>query len=454
MIRSHLTAFLEDLNASYWFIPAVMASLGFVLALLAILIDEQVDARVPHSLSLFFVSSPEAARVLLSTIASSMITVAGTVFSLTLVVLSLTSQQHGPLTLGNFMRNRGNQFVLGTFTATFVYCIVVLQTVENTDDGIFVPYIASLIAVILAMLSVAVLIYFIHHVSESIQAFRIVQRITHDLLHAIDALFPSDIGQGNTPKPELVASLQENTSPIPAPRSGYVQVVDEDKLLAIAKEHDLVLLLRDHPGRFLIKDSVLVDAWPRERVTKDVVKAVHEAYNLGGRRTQSQDMMLMVDQLGSMAVRALSPGVNDPYTAVMCIDRLAEAVAHLGKAEEPSRYRYDDNHHLRVVAHVITFEEMLRSCFDEIRVYGCADPKVAAHLMAAIGDILERVPVPDHRALLWAYAQLLWKQCGEHITEPWDRQGIEQAYRSVFNQMQPWAPPIPDDAAGRAGKQE
>ncbi|MDX2140547.1 MAG: DUF2254 family protein [Chloroflexota bacterium] len=193
-MRSRLHVFWDDLRASYWFIPALMAVFALLTSVVTIRLDEGVGRELRWVTGLVYVDSAEGARAVLSTVASSMITVAGVVFALTMVVLSLSSQQYGPLVLTHFMRDRGNQIVLGVFTATFLYCLLILRTIRGGETDVFVPHISVLVGLVLAVASLAVLIYFIHHIARTIQAPNIIARISDELNDKIDHQFPTKVG--------------------------------------------------------------------------------------------------------------------------------------------------------------------------------------------------------------------------------------------------------------------
>lgn len=192
---SRLRALWEYLRGTYWAVPSAMAVAAAGLSFGAIQLDEFTTTTVLDRLSWVYTGGPEGARAVLSTIASSMITVAGVTFSITIVALTLASQQFGPRLLRNFLRDPGNQIVLGTFVSTFIYCLLVLRTVRGSDEEEFVPHLAVTLGVGLAMLSLGVLIYFIHHVATSIQAARIIANVAEDLEGAINQLFPDSVGE-------------------------------------------------------------------------------------------------------------------------------------------------------------------------------------------------------------------------------------------------------------------
>jgi uncharacterized membrane protein len=318
-----------------------------------------------------FSGGGEGASAVLGAIAGSMITIAGVVFSLTLLALSLASQQFGPRLLRNFMRDRANQVVLGTFIATFLYCLLVLRTIRRADDAAFVPHLSVTLGVLFAIASLGVLIYFVHHVAVSIQADELVSVVGTELLQSIDRLFPEHIGGEihgcRDGDPDLPATFAREACPVVAREDGYLQLVDSDDLMTVAKEHDLVLQLHYRPGHYIVAGSPLLRAWPAQQLDEGIRNRINGAFILGGERTSTQDIEYVIGQLVEIAVRALSPGVNDPFTAITCVDRLGSALHRLAQREMPSPQRYDDEHKLRVVAPATSFAALLDAAFNQIR---------------------------------------------------------------------------------------
>ena len=241
-----------------------MACLAVALALSAVELDRAVADDWLQRLGWSYSGGAEGASLLLGTVAGSMIAIAGTVFSMTLVALSLASSQLGPRLLRNFMRDTANQVVLGTFVATFVYCLLVLRTIRRADEVAFVPHLSVSIGVLLALVSIAVLIYFIHHVSVSIQADEVVARVGKELEGGIDRLFPSQLGEPRSEaatasgEAALPAAFAGEARPVGAAEDGYLQRVDADALMALASEEDLVLRLERRPGHYLVKGRAIV----------------------------------------------------------------------------------------------------------------------------------------------------------------------------------------------------
>ncbi len=264
-IQRRLLNLRDRLLANYWFIPVVMALLAVVLSIATLNLDLRFGSQFVKVTPWLYQNTPEGTREVLATVASSMITVTGLVFSLTMVVLAQAAQQYGSLVLGNFMRDRGNQVVLGTFTASFIYSLLVLRTINSTDSNSFVPRISAMTGVALAIVSLAVLIYFIHHISELIQATTIITRIGKALLGSIDDLYPEQLGRGEALADERV-SLPEHfdsqAEAIHASKSGYLQMVEEQRLLDAARDHNVILDLHPRPGDFIVAGSVLGQGLP------------------------------------------------------------------------------------------------------------------------------------------------------------------------------------------------
>jgi uncharacterized membrane protein len=330
-----LRASWDYLRGTYWAVPSAMAAAAVVLSVGIIQLDKAVTADLLDRLSWVYTGGPEGARAVLSTIAGSMITVAGVTFSMTIVALTLASQQFGPRLLRNFLRDLGNQIVLGTFVSTFLYCLLVLRTIRGADDSEFVPHLAVTLGVLLAMLSLGVLIFFIHHVATSIQASRIIAKVASDLEAAANHLFPERMGQadanaGDEASPTASVSTGPGESrTVRSTMAGYVQAIDGERLMAVAREQDVTLRLRIRPGDFVRTDTVLMTVcaasfdgdWTDEPLQSVVI--------IGVERTGTQDIELFINQLVELAVRALSPGINDPATARSCIDRLEQALCDL-----------------------------------------------------------------------------------------------------------------------------
>ena len=333
------------LRGSFWFIPALMVCLSILIAYITGRLNMLVFQDDTFTSWWIYSGEPEGARAVLSTIAESMITVAGVVFSITIVVLSLASSQYGPRLIRNFMNDRGNQIVLGIFLSTFMYCLVTLRQIQKMKESILVPHISVTVGVLMAMAGLGVLIYFIHHISASIQANNLLAAVGRDLENSISRLFPEKLGRTadmNMENQQIVnnvpADFEENAVAVHSDRSGYLQMISLEGLMNTAKSNDLLVHLHYRPGRFIIEGAVVVKVWPEKNVSEGLSGEINESLILGTERTQTQDVEYAFDLLSETALRALSPSINDPYTALSCIDWIGSGLSKLCERQMPSRY--------------------------------------------------------------------------------------------------------------------
>ncbi|MBD2465499.1 DUF2254 domain-containing protein [Oscillatoria sp. FACHB-1407] len=429
-----LSKLWDSLRSSYWFLPGLMAVAGMALAFGMLALD-QAEAIKTGELSWIYTGGPEGARGLLSAVASSMVTVAATAFSITIVALQLAASNFGPRLLRNFMQDTGNQIVLGTFIATFLYCLLVLRTIHGEDYNLFVPQLSVTVGIGLAIASIGVLIYFIHHASTIIQASHVIAGVADELDDAIDRLFPEEIGQAESEKHPAIATIPEDFDVqacfIRSTHTGYLQAIDNQLLLKLACKYNLLLRLTTKPGDFIAKGNCLVLAYPEKQVTPKTIKEINQAFLLGKERTEQQDIEFPINQLVEIALRALSPGINDPFTAIRCIDRLSAGLSHLAERQFPSAYRYDDNHKLRVIAEPIAFEQLVDTAFNQTRHYGKSDVAVTLRLLKAIAQIASHTHRPRHRLALEQQAEMILQGSREGLPQQRDQQMVEDSYRQV-----------------------
>ncbi|MBA3576457.1 MAG: DUF2254 domain-containing protein [Sphingomonas sp.] len=389
----------RNFQASYWFVPSIMVVLAILLGAGAIWLDSGPTAGLFDGLGWYQQSKPDGAREVLSTIAGSMITVAGVVFSITIVAISFAANQYGPRILTNFMGDRGNQITLGTFIATFVYSVVVLRTIYSGDEE-FVPQLAVMIALLLALCSIIVLIYFIHHVPESIHINTITSSVGKLLIRSIDKRFPARFGD----PPEHSAAQEEDlrklaqaafardseVKTVESSANGYVQLIDESHLLSCAREHGLIVSIKLAPGEFAYCGRAVALVASKNGLDEKAEKAIRDSWAVGSSRTPGQDLLFLIDELVEVAARALSTGVNDPYTAMTCLDWLTAAAAELARRQPASPYRVDDDGNLRVVAPTGSFALYLQRGFGRLQPYFAADANAAAHFLSQLASLSEQ----------------------------------------------------------------
>lgn len=439
-MRVRIQSLWEEIRSSYWFVPALMAALSIALSFATIGVDSRISREVVQTIGLVWSGGAEGARGLLSTVAGSMITVAGVIFSITIAAFAQASSQFGPRLLRSFMRDTGNQIVLGTFIATFAYCLLVLRTIRSASNGEeIVPYLSVTLAVLFALASLGVLIYFIHHASRSIQAPVVIAAVAEDLFEAIERLFPAGIGQvppsDGPPSPEedVPEGLDEEGARIVAAGSGYMLALDNRQLLALASHHDLVVRLMFRPGQFVARGDLVMSVWPPDGVSHGIVDQLEQTFLLGPQRTPTQDVEFTIDQLVEVAVRSLSPSINDPFTAMTCIDWLGAALSRLAEKDLPSPYRYDDDGRLRVIVdRPLTYAGLADAALNQIRQY--AGDSIAVHMrvLETIAVVIPHAHTAADRRALVRHASLVRRSCQLSRPAPDDWEEVEARYRDVI----------------------
>jgi uncharacterized membrane protein len=291
------------------------------------------------------------------------------------------------------MRDRITQIVLGVFVATFLYCLLVLRTIRGQDHEPFVPQISVTVGVVLSLISLSLLIYFIHHVSISIHIGEIISRVQDELLAAIDEVFPETLGQGIVEAPhnkEQTINLPDFVNdgvPVLAEASGYLEAVDDDKLLELTKSNGFVVRLDIQPGDFVLPKQTVMMVGPKNQVDDEAIAALRGSLLLGSQRTPVQDVMFALERQADIAIRALSPGINDPLTAIDCLERLTEALDRLAARRLPSAHRFDDKGNLRVVAAAVSFTDLLAASIGLVREY----TRDSAIVTIKVIDVLARL---------------------------------------------------------------
>jgi uncharacterized membrane protein len=399
--------------------------LAAVLVEVSALVDREALARFPR---LFGAGAP-GARSMLATIAGSIITVAGVTFSITVVAVAQASTQYTPRILRNFMRDRPNQIVLGVLAGVFVYCLVVLRTIRGSDELEFIPAIAVLVAVALAVVAIGFFVFFIHHIAETLESGSILARIGRETVEAVEHLFPEALGEeiANTAStPALTALQQLAWQPIPAATTGYVQGVDEDGLLAYAEKRGAVVRMERGIGEFVVAGTPLVSLAGRS-ANGDQAMEVNALFTVSSYRTVDQDAAYGIRQIVDIALKGLSPGVNDTTTAVSCVDHIGAVLTRLAPRRVAEPYRLAAGQ-LRVVAKGPSFESLLKASLDEIRQNAAGNVSVLARLLTMQEPLARLVTSEQRLALIRGHAELIRKTAARSIPLEEDRAEVDEAY--------------------------
>lgn len=404
---ARLRALWGSINASYWFYPALFALGAVLLSSLSIWFDRNGAAETLSSVDWLTPSRPQGARALLSLIAASMIGVAATVFSITIAAVAYASGTYGPRLLTNFMEDRGNQLSLASFIATFVHAMLVLRVVRGEDEQAisssgaaatsvpgFVPQLSILVAFALTMASVVVLVYLLHHIPSSIRINKVIEQIGCRLIDDIKRRFP-DPGH-NERVPEPISG-----TPVMAVDPGYISLIDFGSLDEIAKDHGAVVSLPLRTGDF-VHAAVALAHWRGPFLDENLERKLRACFAISSSRSPNQDIDYMIDELVEIALRALSPGVNDPFTAITALDWLGAATAELaGRSLDrgPEHAGYDP---ARVKPVADGFEHYLKRGFETAIRSVAANDVAATKFFEIIEGVLPAASSVERRAMVLA----------------------------------------------------
>ncbi|MCG7844333.1 MAG: DUF2254 domain-containing protein [Methanomassiliicoccales archaeon] len=431
-----LRSIWNQLKSSFWFLPTLTILMTIGGAALTIYLDTIFDFKPTGVIQYILPSSVNSARSVLSTISGAMIGVAGTVFSITLVALTLASSQFGSRLLRNFMHDRTNQIVLGAYVSTFVYCLFVLNAVNDNDGIEFIPGISILIAISAAVINIFLLIVFIHHISMSIQADNVISDVSSSLSKNLESLFPEiigeDTGQNKEADPDLFKIAFGQRNFVTSSKNGYLEYVDYDNIFNIAKEHDSLIKLMFRPGDHLVSGSITMEIISEDDIPNEVIKKLQDLLIIGKVRTPYQDAEFSINQMVEIAARALSPGINDPYTAIACIDNLTSTLCQLTQVKFPSSYRYDEDGVLRVIADVLTFEGMLGTAFNQIRQFSGGSPAVVIRLMEAMVTINHFVRTDEQRKCVKKHVGMILRLAESSFKEKNDISDLKERSKLIL----------------------
>lgn len=406
MILFHLR---ENLRGSLWFIPTLFIVGAIVLALVLVHIDRSGFQPV-----LLFGGGAEGAQTFLATVSSSMITFTGLVFTITIVVLQLASQQFSPRVLRTFLRDRHSQFALGVFTATFTYSLTVLREVRSSEapGGEFVPNLAVTMAFIFVLGSLFFFIDYIHHISQSIRVGNITHAIGDETREAIGHIYDGEHVE------EPISLPSDRPLRVMTARSrGILQGLDRSRMVEIASSWDAVLEVIPAMGDYVPEGSPLIRVYGQTSADLD---ELHDLVSLGRERTMRQDPAFGFRQLADMAEKGLSPSLNDPTTAVQCLDEMHDLLRGLANRPFPSGQRMDSKGDLRLVYPVKSWDGYVHLAFDEVRHYGKDSLQIHRRVRSILEDLLEVAP-PERRGPLRTQLRLLEISADRSIPDTADR---------------------------------
>ncbi|HEX2255823.1 MAG TPA: DUF2254 domain-containing protein [Afifellaceae bacterium] len=412
-----LTNFLNRVRASLWLLPAAMSAMAVILAWFLLFSDLELTDFNEAERWWLFSGDAITARNLLSSLLSGMITMTSLVVSITMVVLSLAAGQLGPRLIGNFMRDWQIQAVFGLFMATIVYTLFVLRSVNDQLGADYVPHIAVSVASALAMLCLFALLFFVHKLARSIIADTVVKEVAGELESAI-AGSSNDAGQDGQEHPAVIRYSHRTWVSLGA--SGYVQVIDYQRLVTLAAQEDMLIGCDVRAGQFLLRGGNHVELFSHEPPSDGRATEIRRAFVIGLDRTPTQDIEFSIRQLVEIAVRAMSTGVNDPFTAVAVVNRLGSALESASRRPpQPACYR-DAEGSIRVVANNHDFGGLVDASFNQIRQAAAGDPAVLIQMSRIIGQLALVVDGAARREALLAHLDKLERTARGNFGDPAD----------------------------------
>ena len=430
----------EALRTNLWLVPVLATVAVVVLFGLTYTVDRSAYDGLITLPNWVLNGTADVARVLLATVAAAIITVVGIVFSITIVALTLASTQFGPRMLRNFVRDPGTQLSLGTFVASFCYAMIALVSVGGGPHGDFVPHLSITVTLLLTLLDVAVLIYFLNHIATMIQLPVVIANIATTLVSEVTAMENSDafgVGAARGPsQAELLSRLAKEGAPIRTPRSGYLQVIRHDVLVKIATKANAVVQLPHRPGHFMVAGQVIARVWPPE-AAESVAERLALGHVAGAYRTLPQDVSFGFDQLVEIALRALSPAVNDTFTGMTCVDWIADCLCRIAPIWHPHRIRRDAEGDIRVIAFQASFDRLVERTFDTIRQAAIGMPAIMIRQLDAIAKVIEQVPDRRRRTALIRQAEAIQRSNLATVADPSDRDDVTQRYEAVLRLITP-----------------
>ncbi len=434
-MTSYIRFLWAKLNSNYWFYPALFAISAAILAFSMIWLDRNGFADFLSNVDWVIPARPAGASDMLTVIAGSMIGVASTVFSITIAAVAYASGNYGPRLLTNFMQDKGNQFSLATFIGTFVYALIVLRSVRLEDEAPakaadaaatalpgFVPQLSLLVGMGLMALSVAVLVFFLNHIPASIRINTVLEGIGRRLIEDIGEIYP-DANNGHT------TESPPTGKPVLAVETGYVQIIDFKGMVGRANKLDTQISIAVRTGDFVHPGMTLAELCVDE-IDEDLAKDVRSEFTFGATRTPEQDPQFLIDELVEIALRALSPGINDPFTAITAMHWLGSATAYLGTRD---LRKFVPDSELSGAPRIFPlpddFEHYLSRGFGNVRAAAATSPTASLVMLDTLRNAAAPIDDETRTALLKREGRRLMEQVREHLSGP-DLQEVEARYVS------------------------
>lgn len=422
----------DSFKSNFWFLPTCMSVSAIAACVLLLFIDGRTGSLLPA----MGAGSLNTMRSTLAVLIGALVTALSIAFSSTVVVLTLAASQLGPRLLRIYVRDRSNQVLIGIFSSAVFYNLTALYVIGRIDEAGTVPNLTILGSFLMTCAALFVLIYFIHHVARSIQAPNVILSIAGELRTLVETFYADEDASGRKDTggrrhQEVASLLPEKQGAVTSRRSGYIQALDVKTLVEIASKSSCVIRVIARPGDFVMEGEPLANIHGRERPGEGLESVAAAAFYIGNNRTATQDLEFVLLELVEIAVRALSPGINDPFTASTCVDRLTEALCSIADSGGPRPCRYDEKGKLRVVLNETDFDGYMDAAFNQIRQYAQNDASVLIHLLESFEKIMKRTERRSDKKTLWRHSCMVYR-AGQRLKEPQDRSDIQKRFKSVL----------------------
>jgi len=330
--------------------------------------------------------------------------------------------------------------VLGSYIATYLYCLIVLIAIKATEDYTFIPSISILLAIFSAIINIILLIIFIHQIATSIQADKVVAEISNFISNQVETLFPERMGDEKEEKENVDYKKAQSSYPnqicIQSPKNGYLQYIDGESLMKAVSNYDAMFELNYRPGAFMVKGMDIGLVFSNRILKEKEIDNILSNFVIGETKTAQQDLEFSIHQMVEIAARALSPEVNNPFTAIACFDNLTATLSYLVQAKFPSKYRYDKDEKLRIIGDTLDFVGVLDASFNQIRQFSAGSPAVIIRMMESLNVIKGFTIENDHKKAVIRHAEMVFRLGKDTISEKNDLEDLRTRAKKILNSDQ------------------
>ncbi|MGM0547736.1 MAG: DUF2254 domain-containing protein [Bacillota bacterium] len=424
--------FLHNIENKIYFIPSLYALIATLVSILVIYLEYQYSSLLINVLPSFFFTSYDLSKTILSTIAGSLFAMITVSFSTIMVVLTMYSSQFSPRTMQDFLKNKVTLKVLGIFIAGFIYSILTLLFIDDRllksgESTIF----SAMIGVIIAILCLGYFVYFIHHAANSVQVNLLVESLKEDVIEIVDKLEKRNNSNDqirNQPPDDLKASLDRDFYELHPKKSGYIQIIYDLKLTQLADQYDIIIRAEKMIGDYITENTVVFKFWQLdEKMDKfkdeklvEIKNNIRDHLVISNERSKNDDIEFGLLKLTEVALRAISPGINDPNTAIFCINQLGWVLSRIAVANLENTYYYNDKDELCFILEDISFWDLLYKTFYQLSHYGKQDVSVAGSIIDALVIIAEGSP-QDVKEQVWKFSHYILGGFDKNVLEQEDK---------------------------------